>query len=70
MGYGLCNKKIYTNPIAEQGEKKMAKKKTKDMKKTEKTGEFSRNIKIKYDPENERQVELGDGPHRLDSLNR
>jgi hypothetical protein len=36
----------------------MAKKKTKDIKKTEKTGEFSRNIKIKYDPENERQVEL------------
>jgi len=36
----------------------MAKKKTKDIKKTGKTGEFSRNIKIKYDPENERQVEL------------
>jgi hypothetical protein len=36
----------------------MAKKKTKDIKKTEKTGEFSRNIKIKYDPKNERQVEL------------
>lgn len=36
----------------------MAKKKTKDIIKTEKTGEFSRNIKIKYDPENERQLEL------------
>jgi len=36
----------------------MAKKKTNDIKKTEKTGEFSRNIKIKYDPKNERQVEL------------
>jgi hypothetical protein len=36
----------------------MAKKKTKDIKKTEKTGDFSRNIKIKYDPKNERQVEL------------
>ena len=36
----------------------MAKKKTKDIKKTEKTGEFSRNIKIKYDSKNERQVEL------------
>ena len=39
----------------------MAKKKTKHMKKTDKTdktGEFSRSIKIKYDPKNERQVEL------------
>jgi len=32
----------------------MAKKKTKDIKQTEKTGEFSRDIKIKYDPKNDR----------------
>jgi hypothetical protein len=36
----------------------MAQKKTKDIKKTEETGEFFRNIKIRYDPKNERQVEL------------